>query len=84
MAAQPSPIWKRTLVWLKYQTCVVKSKGKTCMVKEPSQIKQLFLIPVCKLGLTRKARIKLFNPLPQKLTKVFLRVKKLKNGLCFF
>jgi hypothetical protein len=30
---------------------VLKSKGKTCMVEEPSHIKQLSLNHVCKIGL---------------------------------
>ncbi len=44
-------IWKRTLVWLDYHTYVVKSKGKTCMILEPSHVKQLSLTHVCKIGL---------------------------------
>jgi hypothetical protein len=31
---------------------MLKSKGKTCMVEEPSHVKQLSLIHVCKIGLT--------------------------------
>ncbi len=50
MAAQPSPIWKRTLVCLNYHT-YVKSKGKTCMVQEPSHVQQLPLNHMCKVGL---------------------------------
>jgi hypothetical protein len=38
MAAELSPIWKRTLV-------------KTSMVEEPSHVKQLSLNDVCKIGL---------------------------------
>jgi hypothetical protein len=30
---------------------MLKSKGKTCMVKEPSHVKQLSLNHVCKIGL---------------------------------
>jgi hypothetical protein len=34
-------------------SCVhLKSKGKTCMVEEPSHVKQLSLNHVCKIGLT--------------------------------
>ncbi len=29
-----------------------KSKGKTCMVEEPSHVKQLSLNHVCKIGLS--------------------------------
>jgi hypothetical protein len=46
MAAETSPVWKRTLVWL-------KSKGKNCMVEEQSHIKQLSPNHVCKIGLTQ-------------------------------
>ncbi len=28
MAAKPSPIWKKTLVWLNYHTCVKKQREK--------------------------------------------------------
>jgi hypothetical protein len=50
MAALPSPIWKRTLVWLNYHT-YLKNKGETCMVQEPSHVKQPSLIHMCKIGL---------------------------------
>jgi hypothetical protein len=53
MAALPSPVWKRTLVWLNYHT-FLKSKGETCMVQEPSHVKQLSPIHVCKIGLRCK------------------------------
>ncbi len=36
MAAEPSPIWRRTLNHHTY----VKKQGKTCMVKEPSREKK--------------------------------------------
>jgi hypothetical protein len=32
---------------------MIKSKGKTCMVEEPSNVKQLSLNHVCKIGLKR-------------------------------
>jgi hypothetical protein len=51
MAALPSTIWKRTPVWLNYHT-YVKSKGKTCMVEEPTHVKQLSVNHMCKIGLT--------------------------------
>jgi hypothetical protein len=54
MAALPSPIWniwKRTLVWLNYHTYLKKNKGETCLVQEPSHVKQLSPIHVCKIGL---------------------------------
>ncbi len=52
IAAEPSPIWKRTLIWLNNHTYyMLKSKGKTCMVKEPSHVKQLSLNHLCKIGL---------------------------------
>ncbi len=50
MAAEPSPIWKRTLVRLNYRT-YVKSKEKNCVVEELSHVKQLSLNDVCKIGL---------------------------------
>jgi hypothetical protein len=31
IAGEPSPFWKRTLVWLKYHTYVIKQR-KNCMV----------------------------------------------------
>jgi hypothetical protein len=31
---------------------MLKSKGKSCMVLDPSHVKQLSLIHVCKIGLT--------------------------------
>jgi hypothetical protein len=53
MAAQPSPIWKRTLVWLN-TIPISKSKGKSCMVEEPSHAKQLSLNQVSKIVLILK------------------------------
>jgi len=49
MAEEPSPIWKRTLVWLNYQAKA--SKGKTRVVDETSHLKQLTLKHVCKIRL---------------------------------
>jgi hypothetical protein len=43
MAALPSPIWKRTLVWLNYHSNF-KSKVETRMVAKPTHVKQLSLI----------------------------------------
>ncbi len=50
MAALPSPIGKRTLVWLNYRT-YFKKQGETGMVQKPSHVKQLSPIHVCKIGL---------------------------------
>jgi hypothetical protein len=34
---------------------MLKNKGKTCMVQEPSHVKQLSLNHVCKIGLTEQS-----------------------------
>ncbi len=52
MAAWPSSIWKRTPVWL-ITIPMLKTKGKTCMVKEPYCVKQLSRNQLCKIGLKR-------------------------------
>jgi hypothetical protein len=42
---------KENSVWLNYHI-YFKSKGETCMVQEPSHVKQLSPIHMCKIGLT--------------------------------
>ncbi len=54
IAAEPSPIWKRTLLWL-ITISMLKSKGKNRMVEEPShRINQLSVNHVCNIGLNTK------------------------------
>jgi hypothetical protein len=54
----PPPVWQQNLHpfgrELKHgliSIAMLKSKGKSCMVDEPSPVKQLFLNQVCKIGL---------------------------------
>jgi hypothetical protein len=57
-AALPPSVWRQNLhpfgreYWYGKRTIpTLKSKGKNCMVEEPSHIKQLSLNHVCKIGL---------------------------------
>jgi hypothetical protein len=58
-AALPHFVWQhylhpfeRELLYGSITTPILKSKGETCMVQEPSHVKQLSPIHVCKTGLS--------------------------------
>jgi hypothetical protein len=58
MAAEPSPILKRTLVWVNYHTCV-KNQGENLYGSGTITYKQLSLNHVCKIGLMNQILEKL-------------------------
>ncbi len=43
--------FRRELWYGQITITMLKSKGKTCMAEEPSQVKQLSINQVCKIGL---------------------------------
>jgi hypothetical protein len=60
-AALPLSVWqlnlhpfRRELKYGKITIPMLKSKGKTCMVEEPSHVKPLSLNHMCKIGLSGK------------------------------
>jgi hypothetical protein len=58
MAVSPPLMWKRILVGINYHTYMLTSKGKTCMVEEPSDvIKHLSLNQMCKTGLMLSGKV---------------------------
>ncbi len=81
---QPSPhfVWQhylhpfeRDLLYGWITIPILKNKGETCMVQEPSHVKQLYPIHVCKIGLIK--RIKLFCDI------ILKRLLTLWSGSCW-
>jgi hypothetical protein len=55
MAAKPSPILKRTLVWLNYHTYVINQR-ENLHVGEQSHVKPISLKHLSKIGLRRRSK----------------------------